>query len=167
MSKIINKALVSTLSIIFGLFLVPNIVSAEENMSFEENLKGVSNLEFKTKYNVDCPFGESTEYYDREILLYLQSNGLPVIPETPQQSYPRLTIYLDCISHDNSIVFTVELNVFKKLALSEASNTVIIYDTTIYGAAEPRLFNNEQKKSVVKSINAFIERWKVGKFIIE
>ena len=161
MSKIISKALISTLAIISGLFLVPNIVSAEENMSFEENLKGISNLEYKTKYNVDCPFGESTEYYDREILSYLQSNGLPAIPETSQQSYPRLTIYLDCIRHYDDIVFTVELNVFKKLALSETSNTVIIYDTLSYGAVPPQLFSNEQKKSIVKSINAFIERWKV------
>ena len=160
MSKIINKALVSTLSIIFTSFLVPSIVSAEENMSFEENLKGVSNLEFKTKYNVDCPFGESTEYYDREILSYLQSNGLSVIPETPQKSYPRLTIYLDCIRHYDDVVFTVELNVFKELTLSETNNTVIIYDTMIYGATPPQLFSNEQKKSIVKSINTFIERWK-------
>lgn len=158
--KIARKFSALASSALLCLFFNQNTVNAQEEVLFKENLREISNLEFKTEKLVDCPLGGSNTYYDREVVSYLQKNDVPITSNSNQQSNPRLVLYVDCLQEDNTVVYLVQLNIIQNLYSNGKTRKVALYDQITYGATPYQNFNRKQQEVVIEQLNSFIADWK-------
>ncbi|ELS04304.1 hypothetical protein Xen7305DRAFT_00040330 [Xenococcus sp. PCC 7305] len=126
------------------------------------NLEGISKFEFSTINPFDCTYARSVDYFNREVLAYLQENGISVTLTNDRESHPEILLYIDCLDSGDDIAYFVRFGVFQDIN----SNGKIIYDAIIelshqYGTASFDTFDRAHQEAVLKSINAFIETWKL------